>query len=100
MVSLKHSISLYISIPISYFTLLISHHLPLSSHGFDPPIMSSRPKIHYKTFPYPKSSNDGVSLLRLKIWDLGKGETREWGLCSGVSKDSDRESVNFLTFTG
>jgi hypothetical protein len=74
MVSLKHNISLYISIPISYFTLLIPHHLPLSSHGFDPPIMPSRPKIHYKTFPYPKSSNAGVSLLRLKIWDLGNGE--------------------------
>jgi len=42
MVSLKHSISLYISIPISYFTPLIPHHLPLSSHGFDPSIMSSR----------------------------------------------------------
>jgi hypothetical protein len=29
---------------------------------------------------------------------MGKGETGEWGLCSGVSGDSDREAVNFLTF--
>ena len=67
MVSLKHNISLYISIPISYFTHLIPHHLPLSFHGFDPLIMPSRPKIQYKAFPYPGSSNAGVSLLRLKI---------------------------------
>jgi len=31
---------------------------------------------------------------------MGKGEIGEWGLFSGVSGDSDRETVNFLTFTG
>jgi len=46
---------------------LIPHHLPLSSHGFDPPIMPSRPKIQYKAFPCPRSSNAGVSLLILKF---------------------------------
>ena len=80
MVSLKHSISLYINIPISYFTPLIPYHLPLSSHGFDHPIMPSRPKIQYKAFSYPWSSNVGVSLLRLKIWDLGNGERGDWGV--------------------
>jgi len=80
MVSLKHNISLYISIPISYFTPLIPHHLPLSSHGFDPPIMPSQFKIQYKAFSYPRSSNAGVSLLRLKIWDLGNGERGDWGV--------------------
>jgi len=80
MVSLKHNISLYISIPISYFTPLIPHHLPLSSYGFDPPIMPSQFKIQYKAFSYPRSSNVGVSLLRLKIWDLGNGESGDWGV--------------------
>jgi len=80
MVSLKHSISLYISIHISYFTPLIPHHLPLSSHGFDPPIMPSRPKIQYKAFSYPRSSNAGVSMLRLKIWYLDNGERGDWGV--------------------
>ena len=80
MVSLKHSISLYISISIFYFTPLISHHLPLSSHGFNPPIMPSRSKIQYKASPYPRSSNAGVSLLRLKIWDLGNKERGDWGV--------------------
>ena len=65
--TIKHNISLYISIPISYFTPLIPYHLPLSSHGFDPPIMPSRPKIQYKAFSYLRSFNAGVSLLRLKI---------------------------------
>jgi len=67
MVSLKHNISPYIIIHISYFTPLIPHHLPLPSYGFDPLIMPSRPKIQYKAFPYPRSSNAGVSLLSLKI---------------------------------
>jgi hypothetical protein len=80
MVSLKHNISLYISIPISYFIHLIPHHPPLSSHGFDPPIMPSQPKIQYKASLYPRSSNAGVSLLRLKIWDLGNGERGDWGV--------------------
>jgi hypothetical protein len=31
---------------------------------------------------------------------MRKGETREWRLCSGVSGDLDRETVNFLTFAG
>ena len=48
------SLSLSINIHISYFTPLIPHHLPLSSHGFDPPIMPSQPKIQYKGFPIPK----------------------------------------------
>ena len=80
MVRLKHSISLYISIPISYFTNLIHHYLPLSSHGFDPPIMPSQPKIQYKAFSYQRSSNAGVSLLRLKIWDLSNEERGDWGV--------------------
>ena len=80
MVSLKHSISLYISISIFYFTPLISHHLPLSSYAFNPPIMPSRSKIQYKASPYPRSSNAGVSLLRLKIWDLGNKERGDWGV--------------------
>jgi hypothetical protein len=80
MVSLKHSISLYISISISYFTPLIPHHLPLSSHGFDPPIMPSQAKIQYKAFAYPRFSNVGVSQIRLKIWDLGNGERGDWGV--------------------
>jgi hypothetical protein len=31
---------------------------------------------------------------------MGKGEIGEWGLCSGVSGDSDREAINFLIFAG
>jgi hypothetical protein len=31
---------------------------------------------------------------------MGKGEIGEWGLCSGVLGDSDRETIIFLTFTG
>jgi len=80
MVSLKYNISLYISILISYFTHLIPHHLSLSTHGFDPPIMPSWSKIQYKTFSYPRSSNAGVSLLKLKIWDLGNRERGDWGV--------------------
>ena len=59
-------------------------------------------KIQYKAFSYPGSSNTGVSLLKLKIWDLSKEKTGDWGVetSSGVSGDSDREAVNFLTFTG
>jgi len=80
MISLKHSISLYISIPISYFTLLIPHHLSLPSHGFDPLIIPSQPKIQYKAFPYPRSSNASDSLLKLKNWDLSNGERGDWGV--------------------
>jgi len=80
MVSLKHSISHYISIHISYFTTFIPYHLPLSSHGFDPPIMHSWPKIQYKAFSYPRSSNAGIILLRLKFWDLDNGEKGDWGV--------------------
>ena len=80
MVGLKHNFSLYISIHISYFTPLIPHHLPLSSHGFDPPIMPSQVKIQYKASPYPRFSNVGVSQIRLKIWDLGNGERGDWGV--------------------
>ena len=102
MVSLKHSISLYISISISYFTPLTPHHLPLSSHDLDPPIKPSRPKIQYKAFPYPRSSNAGVSLLRLKIWDLGNKERGDWGVRTMYwsVRGLGQEAVNFLTFAG
>jgi hypothetical protein len=64
MVSLKHniplSLSLSINIHISYFTPLIPHHLPLSSHGFDPPIIPSSLKYSIR---FPHTQDPPIQVL-------------------------------------